>query len=50
MKTFTVKFYKENTLICTCTKKADSLDEAMINAEWALICKYPNVEYDTIVV
>lgn len=48
MKEYTVKFYKDGILICTCMKLAVSAEEAMIDAEFALICKYPNVEYDSL--
>ena len=46
MQEYTVKFYKGGILVCICTKLAVSAEEAMINAEYALLCKYPNVEYD----
>lgn len=48
MQKYTVKFYKDAVLICTCTIQAYTADEAMTNAEYALICIYPNVEYNCI--
>ena len=46
MKTFYVVFYKNNKAICGTWRQGKDKDEATCNAEFAIMCRFPNVEYD----
>ena len=46
MKSYYVMFYHKNKKICGCWKRANSGEEATMMAEFALMGRYPNVEYD----
>lgn len=46
MKTYYITFKKDCKPVCGCFKKAKNPDEAMLAAEFALICKHPAVVYD----
>ena len=47
MKTYYVLFKNNNKPICGCWKRATSKENAIIQAEFSLMCKYSNVTYDS---
>lgn len=49
MKCYIV-FEKNDIPVCACWKSGCSEDECMLNAEFALKCRYPNVKYDNVIV
>jgi len=50
MKDYIILFTLKGKKICTCHKKAEDEDQALLDAEFSLICKYPNVKYDNAVI
>ena len=47
MKKYLITFYHNYNRVCSCIKEGKSQNDAELNAEYSLICKYPNVIYDT---
>lgn len=45
-----VLFEKNDIPICARWESGTSEDECAVNAEFALMCRYPNVEYDNVVI
>lgn len=45
-----ILFEKNDIPVCGLWKSGDSEDECMTNAEFSLICRYPNVKYDNVIV
>lgn len=45
-----ILFEKNDNPICGCWKSGASKYECVINAEFALMCRYPNIEYDNVIV
>ena len=48
MKSYYIGFYKNNKMICGKYQKADNRENAMLLAEFSLLCNYQNVEYDDV--
>lgn len=46
MKTYYVIFEYHGKNICGVWKRADGKEKAIMDAEFALMCHYPNVKYD----
>ena len=46
MKSYYVLFELQSKIICGTYRRANSKEEAIMNAEFALMCYYPNVKYD----
>lgn len=46
MKSYYVLFTIKNKAICGVWKRANSKEDACMFAEFALMAKYPNVEFD----
>ena len=46
MKSYYVIFTLNKKDICGCWKRANSEEDAMMMAEFSLMCHYSNVEYD----
>lgn len=46
--TKTVLFSYKGDKVCTTIKSGKDEDEILLNAEFALICRYPNVKYDKV--
>ena len=45
MKSYYVMFYNGENKVCGTRKRANSKEEAIEKAEWAIMCHYPNVTY-----
>jgi len=48
MVTYFLVFSKDGKDVCCKWQRAASKDEAMLDAEFGLICRFPNVEYDDV--
>lgn len=48
MKSYYIGFYKNNKMICGKYQKADNKENAMLLAEFSLLCNYKNVEYNNV--
>ena len=48
MEKFFVVFYYKGKKICSCWKEGKDKEDAVMNAEWALACKYPDVLFDEV--
>ena len=46
MKSYYIIFEKSGKKICGCWKREKSEESALLAAEFALICRYSNIEYD----
>lgn len=46
MKEYITYFYLKGVAFCSRRTKADTLESANESAEFALMCRYPNVKYD----
>lgn len=46
MKSYYIGFYKNNKMVCGKYQKAYNRENAMLLAEFSLLCNYQNVEYD----
>lgn len=46
---FLITFYNKGKKICSCIKEGTTLEDAMLKAEFNLICKYSNIEYDNLI-
>lgn len=46
MKSYYVVFEKSGKKICGCWKREKDAEAALLSAEFAIMCHYPNVEYD----
>lgn len=45
---YLVVFYNKGKKICSCWKDGKNKEDAMLKAEFSLMCKYSNVEYDEV--
>lgn len=50
MKSYYILFSNKGQNVCGCWKRADNKEDAKLQAEFALISHYSNVEYDNITV
>lgn len=50
MKYYKIIFLYKGKKICACYMDGENTDEAMMRAEFSLICKYSNVAYDDVIV
>lgn len=48
MKEYITYFYLNGRAFCSCRTNADSIDSAEMDAEFAMMCRYPNVKYDDV--
>lgn len=48
MKSYYIGFYKHNKIVCGKYQTADNRENAMLLAEFSLLCNYQNVEYDSV--
>ena len=46
MLTCYILFYYKGKPVCGCWREGKDREECAEKAEWALICNYPNVDYD----
>ena len=46
MKSYYIIFELNRKKICGCWKRAQDAETALLAAEFAIMCHYPNVEYD----
>lgn len=48
MKNYLVTFFNNGHKICSCVKTAESAENAEMDASFALMCKYRNVEFNNV--
>lgn len=48
MNTYHVCFLNNGKIVCTSRQEADSAESAMLRAEFAMQCFYPNIAYDKV--
>lgn len=48
MEKFLIMFYYKGKKVCSCWKEGKDKEDAVMNAEWALVCKYPDVLFDEV--
>lgn len=50
MKSYYVLFKKDGIPVCSCWTEGTDEEDAKMKAEFALICRYSNVEYDEVAI
>ena len=48
MKSYYVTFYNGDKAVCGTWRKAKDVEEACMMAEFALMCRYPHIEYTSV--